>query len=66
MGEVIAVWDITLRCWLMTPRWRYSANKLGMQTEAQENKAVHVVNHLVVVEVILLTFRYYAKFSGNF
>lgn len=55
----------------MRQRRKYLIKKLGRQTEAQENGAGHiagnvVIHIVVIVEVILLNFRYYARFSGKF
>lgn len=65
------VWEISWWCWLVAPRWRYSVNKLGEQTEAQETGAGHMAGHVVLylvvmVEAVLLNFGHFAKFSGKF
>lgn len=56
---------------LVVPKWRYSVNNLGMQTEAQETGAGQIAGHVVIylvvmVEAILLNFWHYPKFSGKF
>ena len=52
--EVILVLDLTLRCQLVTSRWRCPVKKLGMQTVAQHIRAGHTAGHVVIyIEVIV-------------